>query len=384
MKAVAAYDVTYNFSDSRYLSIAIAPNQTTQAIYQAYRKMLHNLTLMKILGKIATLCVLFYCALWFVTAGIEWHYAAQQGKTHNLFSDTSIYINTPQKAAYGLDKIGDYPKQIYILGGSVAGSGFLQDQIMEKFPMYHIHNLAVAASNVTQMKQVAYLIEERTSLPSLKSAVFVICGHFASFVSNDKLYGSTITPIQRELIRNKMFKLDGEFVNPILDETLSPILIKCLMKPLYFVKTTKHRLVNKLKPLKNWAKRLALIKTSSDPTVAQVRPGVPHKLQDEGYSDEEFDQFRLLVEYLKGQSAKVLFVDTPVSPEYTDQSAVYSAYKTRINDLLDELAISHTDMSLNSPESDFTDGMHPTPPASVKWTKSLIEFLRPQLPDGKS
>lgn len=343
-----------------------------------------NLTLLKTLGKIATLCVLLYCALWTVTAGIERYYAAQQGKTHNLFSDASIYMSTPQKAAYGLDKIDDHPRQIYLLGGSVVGSGFMQDHIMETFPMYRAHNLAVAASNITQMKQAVYLIEERTSLSSLESIVFVIGGHFASFVSNKKLYGGTITPLQRELIRNRMFKLDDEFVKPVFGKAVHPTLIKSLIKPLYFARTVIYRVSHKLRSLQRLAIRLATKNLSSSSTTAQVRPTIPKKLEKEGYSDEEFDQFRGLAEHLRGQGATVLFVDTPISPYYTNQCSVYSAYKTRINSLLDELDIPHTDMSQISPESDFTDGMHPTPPASKKWTESLIEFLQPHLPNQKS
>jgi hypothetical protein len=330
---------------------------------------------MRVLFKIFCFFILLYVALWGITYAAECWYTAEQDRTHNLVQEveTSIYANTPQYAAYGLEKINNYPRQLFILGGSVAGWGFGAKNLMKAFPTYRIHNLGVATSNITQMAQVVRLIEERISISQLESTAFIINGHFVSFADNETLFGKKTTKLQDELLRHKLFVLDGEFVKPVLWDGVNPVLVKELMKPINFLYTIKYRL------WRSWGKlKIALSNFIRRPN-QQAAPWSPRciesRISASGYSDTEFRRFEELVDSLRAKGAKVLFVDDPIATFFVAKSKVYAEYRRRVYEILDRKHIPTFDMSGLSPDSDFTDEVHPTAEASIQWTQALKRYL---------
>src|ERR1700761_6826155 len=83
----------------------------------------------------------------------------------------SIYSIEPQYAVYGINKLDNYPDQVFILDGSTAARAFDPRGFMKAMPGYKVHNLAVDGSNITEMREMAELVESRVALKDLHSSV---------------------------------------------------------------------------------------------------------------------------------------------------------------------------------------------------------------------
>ena len=120
-------------------------------------------------------------------------------------------------AAYGLDRLDHTPRQMFILGASRLPSRWFSagSTHVENVDGYKVNNLCVQASNITEMEQVVDLIEERVDLSSLDRPIFVIGGHFISFLENKRKFGGNTTNIQNELIRFRLYRVDEDYVRPM-------------------------------------------------------------------------------------------------------------------------------------------------------------------------
>src|SRR5450755_3816377 len=101
---------------------------------------------------------LFYATLFAAAFIVE--ISAPSHESIYIFRDypDSIYASTASFAAYGLDKLDNSRRQIFIIGGSPPGLGFLPDPMMSMLKGYKVHNLCLAGANVSEMDEIVDLI----------------------------------------------------------------------------------------------------------------------------------------------------------------------------------------------------------------------------------
>lgn len=336
---------------------------------------------MKVVGKIVAYTIFIYTLLWCFSSAVDYTLQSKQGETHELYRDypASIYANTIHYAAYGLDKLDSHPRQMFILGASVSGEGFLVDRIMAEFPEYKIHNLSISGSNIGQISQVVSIAEEKVDLKGLDSAVFLVSPHFVSFLENDRKFHGPLTALQTELTRHLLYRIeDGRIIPRIADKQLLAY-AKTLLKPVYLIYKSKVLLAKFMDNIKIALIKLYWSKGSSakaDPTDEENRAFRLSQFRNSGYTDIEFDRFAELTGHLRNQGAKVIYIDLPTPTYYRHNFMPYESYRARIEELLERVDIPRISMTTAFDDHTFADDAHPTKEGAELWTTLLIKDLK--------
>ena len=348
---------------------------------------------MQLLGfRIAAWVALFYAAILVLAASCD-GITARRHDTVSFYRDypDSIYANTAHYAVYGRDQFDNYPRQVFIFGGSVSARGFDPELLMKGLPGYKVNNLSVQESNVPQMTEVIDLLSTRVDWRHLESAIFVFGGHFLSFLENDRRFGG-MTRIEVEELRHHLYR-DGAGV---IEPELSPPAMSAalfLMKPfalIYKLKyegdgvvlALKHDAVSELQR----ALRLGPKDTSTTaPDGATYRAFRIKQFRNEGLLSEQFDLFMKLVARLDAGGAKVVFVDMPVPSYFREGFSIYDDYRRKEAEISHDPRVHYLDLTAIAADGEFSDDAHPRPEFAPKWTTPLLRFIKDlsaQNPDG--
>ncbi|HEY8191765.1 MAG TPA: hypothetical protein VIG74_05015, partial [Alphaproteobacteria bacterium] len=332
---------------------------------------------MKKLGlKIAGWTALLYCGLLLITLAFETS-AAGQHTTISLYRDypRSIYANTAHYAVYGMDRLDDHPRQVFILGASVPGQAFDPELLMEELPGYKVHNLSVSGSNITQMEQVIDLLSTQVDWRTLDSAIFVFGGHFVSFLENERKFGG-MTKIETEELRHHLYRLEDGNAHPVLHGPLMNAAL-FMAKPFAFLYKLKFESTGAFNDAK-----IALVGMVRK-TVQEVPPSDAayyrafreKQFRSEPLLDEQFDRFHALAARLKAGGARVVFADMPVPGYFRDDFFAYTDYQKKVKRISRDKTVHYLDLTDFAPDSQFLDDSHPRPEFAARWSAALAEYL---------
>jgi len=297
---------------------------------------------------------------------------------------------------------------LIVLGASVAQEAFPPNALQAKDHTLLANNLAVGASNVTQMAQIYELVAKSTPPPILKKSTIVFAINYPLFVSDGRRWsnpylvppsvvksGVLISDIKREAMR----------AQPVLDPT-SPVF---QLMPPWLVYMAKQRLAILL-PL---AEKLPL--RIADPVLRwpgwkfdpRIQPGLvappvgpkqetastkeltPHEVMDwlTNYMglpsgvlpDEQFRRFSELILRANAAGLHVVVVNLPMPTWHARESPFYTPYleklQVTISPFLKDGTVHFIDLAHSLPDDKFRDGTHPKPEAVELWTKLLVDQL---------
>jgi hypothetical protein len=339
---------------------------------------------MRTLGfRIAAWVVLFYITILLTAASFD-SVTAGRHRTVSFYRDypDSIYANTAHYAVYGLDRFDNYPRQVFIFGGSVSARGFDTELLMKALPGYKVHNLSVQESNVPQMMQVIDLLSTRVDWRRLDSAIFVFGGHFLSFLENDRRFGG-MTRIEAEELRHHLYANDDGVIKPELSApAMSAALF--LIKPFALIYKMKYDADGIVFDLRHSAvsdlqRALGLgPKTSvtDPPDGTSYRAFRIKQFRNEGLLSEQFDLFMKLVARLDAGGAKVVFVDLPVPSYFREGFSIYDDYRTKEAEISGDPRVHYLDLTSLAADNEFSDDAHPRPEFAPHWTAPLLLFIK--------
>jgi hypothetical protein len=319
--------------------------------------------------------VLFYI-IFFMAAGIVEYVGTVKHGSIYLYRDYrhSIYATDANYAAYGLNGLGNSPKQIFILGASVPGVGFLPDRLMSRLDGYKVQNLCLGAANISEMAQVVRLIEEQVDLSSLDKSIFVFGGHFASFLENERKFGGNLTDIQKEFLRYRLYRVEGDYVRPIWGGPRVTAALKVFLKPFIFIYKIKVLATDE-------AGKFVRAKILSKIVVGPqfYRTSRERQFRYRGFTDDQFKLFSSLIDRLEAKGAKVVFVDMPTPSYFRNNFFIYEEYRNKAHHLWERNDIHVLDMSSFAPDDSFGDDAHPIEGARARWTDRLALFLKKEV-----
>jgi hypothetical protein len=328
---------------------------------------------MHVAAKTGGWVLLFYGALFVVSWMVAPLCATKHDNVYFLRDySRSIYATDVNYAAYASLGLDAYPRQIFILGASPPGTGFLPDRLMSELNGYKVNNLCLGASNITEVSQILRLIEQHVRLARLDQPVFVIGGHFASFLDNQRKFpGGAITDLQKEFIRFRVYRVNGEFVRPIwggqgvsagLNVFLRPFILLYKIKVLvtdeagYFV---RNRVLQKL-----------------DVGAQFYRDSRERQFHYRGFSDDQFEALNKLMDAVEGVGGKVVFVHMAIPSYFRNDFDIYREYRRKTEYLSRRNDIQVLDLSGLVPDGSFKDDAHPVPAAALLWTDALAHFMK--------
>lgn len=325
---------------------------------------------MSVILKTALWMFLFYLVTFAAVFVIE--YSAQRYDSLYILRDypRSIYATDNVFAVYGLDRIDRNRKQVFILGASVPGFAFLPDRLMSNIPGYQVNNLCLQAANVTEMEQMLDLIERQLQISSLDRPIFVIGGHFVSFLDNNREFRGKITRIQQEFIRFGLYRVDGEFVRPRFGDARTTAVLTFFLKPFMLIYKIKLLV---LEGFKNFMKAYFLKPPRPNPTIYRRYREMAFKRK--GFTNEQFAELDRLIQRLEGQNAEVIFVHLPVPSYYRNHFYIYDDYRRRTEYLSHRKDISVLDMSDRAADDNFVDDAHPVDSVRDVWSDWLARFI---------
>ena len=323
--------------------------------------------------------LVFYCALFLAASFVE---TVSSTKHENVYFmrdyQHSIYATDINYAAYGPLTLDNYPKQIFILGASVPGLGFLPDRLMSEIEGYKVSNLCLGASNITELIQVVKVIEEHVNLARLDQPIFVIGGHFTLFLDNSRKFpGREITDLQNEFRRFRVYRVNGEFVRLIWGGQGGGAALKVFLKPFIFIYRIKVWVTDNVG---RFVRNKVLQKLDVNPQF--YRASRERQFHNKGFTEDQFEALDKLIDTLKQRGGKVVFVYMPTPSYFRNTFDIYDEYMRRTRYLSQRKDIQVFDMSGLAPDDSFLDDAHPDPAAAVLWTDALAHFMKKKVLSG--
>lgn len=333
--------------------------------------------------RIAAWLALFYAVILVLTAGIN-SVTAGRHETVSFYRDypDSIYANTAHYAVYGMDRLDNYPRQVFILGASQPAQAFDPERLMKGLPGYKVHNLSVSGSNITQINEVIDLLSTRVDWSHLDSAVFVFGVQFVSFLDNDRRWGG-MTMVEVEELRHHLYRFEGGAIKPELSPPAMAAAL-FLIKPfalIYKIEYKVDEVVSELKHGTVSGLKMALglvpkITQTDPPDGATYRAFRTGQFHNRGLTNDQFDLFMKLVARLDAGGAKVVFVDMPVPSYYREGFPIYDDYRRKEADIIHDPRVHYLDLTAIAADEEFKDDAHPRAEFAAKWSKPLILFLK--------
>jgi hypothetical protein len=332
-----------------------------------------GLTMKRLLTSIAMWLALFYLLIFIPPTISQAKLYASQAQGVDIYGEykASIYANTPQFAVYGVNRLDTYANQIFILGGSEAGQAFIPAKVAKEVPGYKVHNLCVAASNVTEMQEMVDIIESHIDLHNIKRPVFVLTSHFVYFLDNRRAFNGDLTHFDEERLRHHLYYLSSGHVLPALPEPLmGPALF--LVRPFIWLYTLKFNINDRLGGMRN----LEHNEGTSQHDWSFYKQFRLRQFENRGYTDDQFDAFANLIKRLKALNATIVVVDLPVQSFYREKFPIYAEYRKRLREVVDDPAVHYLDLSAWESDSKFRDDTHVRAEFWDRWSARLAAFLK--------
>lgn len=296
---------------------------------------------------------------------------------------------------------------LLLLGASVVQEAFPPSVMQPLIPDLFVNNLAIGASNVTEMDQVLDLVLKSTSRRTQRSSTLVLAVSYPVFVPDKRRWthpdfvsrdlvdrGVVITDIEREALRCPLVLNPENFFFKLAPRQLLNQARQCLA---VWLPLLDRLPVNPAEPLLKWpywrANPLASRHGQSSP--GAVAAGAPVKTltprdQMHWLTDyigqpgrvlpaEQFVRLIHLIQKARRSGFQVVVISLPMPTWHRAESPFYSQYQKRLQDVLatfpDEEGVLFLDLSDAIPDDKYRDSVHPTPEDVGLWAKTISEAL---------
>jgi hypothetical protein len=312
---------------------------------------------------------------------------------------------------------------ILVVGASSAQEAYLPSLLEARLPGYDVHNLALAAANMTEVNQELRQVGAAAPAAWLRRSVLLICLNYANFSPDERRWRDTKLVPPSEATAAKV-RTDLERSAPRCPlscgpiATLAPAWFRRLSAEHYLLyqALTAHLpvdLVQGIPPAaKLWSLDPRLIFTRRQLTGAE-RATLPRMFQGAGpapaladagsvdaydqiYSLNDLmgppagrlhaEQFSALLQTIgtaRSLGLEVVVVDMPLTSWHRRTSPYFADYEAKLqatlNPLLQQRAVDLISLPDAIPDDQFKDLSHPQASRVADWTDVLVARLRPML-----
>ena len=274
--------------------------------------------------------------------------------------------------------------KMFIIGSSSTECAFNPQELSVLFPQYDVHNISIRESNVTQIIQEVQIVAAIIPQKVLEKSVFVVGLTYSSFFEN-KLYKINKIPnLEKHLKVNlsTFFKLSNHSVEPRLPVSILLFYERAIW-PFHYMNYLSRILPEAIKNGKLIPQPYP--KQPDKSYSFDVPPGMLNNICNdwigggpEGiFKDEQFAEFRRLLELVQALKTQTLFVNMPLHPSH-DSVRLNQQYQKIWKSFSspDSHSIQFVDLQGKMPIFAFRDTSHANPNATPMWSHLLWENWR--------
>ena len=330
-----------------------------------------------------------------------------------------IYGTETRYVVYGRNLINKQKANLLMLGASNVREGFRPLEMPFTSEHFEIQNMAVGASNFSQIEQVSDLLREVPFRDGYGKSVVLIGLWYGIFVSDQARWGTSImtTDIERELLRYNLYIKKGTKVlgtRSILPPIIIPQVLSLMQTSFKLTDRLLHlrrfflnRVYGTEAPAResqsDWIADVLIdfnIEFFRNPIGPRLEVGIDELLPvkekkrlkalafwnsyfGSGMDSSQFDRLSNYLKDLDDQGITAVLVDMPLPEWHKSRSPIYSEYQKRKQDIygIGQPAknIHYINLQDISDESGFYDSAHPYPKTAVIWSRKLDVALKDTL-----
>jgi hypothetical protein len=289
---------------------------------------------------------------------------------------------------------GKQPK-VLLIGSSNVREGFRPEFLERSLPGYDIHNLAVGASNISQVQEVFALAEKSISSGWKPGDVVVLGIFYGNFVDDQSRWKGEYSDIAKEKIRYGLYENKGGTLVPRFGELMTDRLV-FFLRPVFFI---SHVTAWAQAPFMNLRLLLRKKVTAGDPNRKLDALGSGQDvvvddlykkkalefweehmdLKGGSLKEEQFIMFRGLARRILSHGVRLVVVDMPLPQWHRNWIVAYAQYREIMPRYLKDLKgdrFYYLDLSQSTPDDGFYDSAHPFEDTAKRWTGLLSGVIK--------
>jgi hypothetical protein len=281
--------------------------------------------------------------------------------------------------------------KVIFLGASNVREGFRPAEIQPLLPGYDVHNLALSASNFTQVQQVVNLAYEAFPKMERHNNIFVLGIWYGNFVDNKTRWKTGRTDIEIEKLRYNFFRENLGDQIPAVSVGGGYEAFLFAVRP--FILIDRLWNINFL----NWKASVKKLVYGESPSISP-NEGLQHMSNTDkirafdfwsnymgdgkqpAYMSEQFVELSKLVRTITSRGDRIVLVDMPIPKWHSDGSVYHHDYMLRkvecLRKIMKEPGAAYIDMSGLNDEADFYDYAHPRASTTGKWGTCLVTAMK--------
>lgn len=304
---------------------------------------------------------------------------------------SSIWQTETKYLFWGMEGVRSPRQKVIVVGASNARMGLGRQYLQPLLPDHDVHNMALSASEIRQVKEVVEMALATLSPEEARQTVFVFGLSLANFHRRSYSYNpGSITDFGVEAVRYHVYRGRGDKVVPVVPGGLAP-LWKTVVRP-YAGFSAWVDLGKKRRQAEKAAAEAAnqppappAQPAAAPPTAADMRHiGIADYRARLGTGDGTFPGERLpvlveIAELIRSHGAKLMLVQLPhvrsnrlAMTEYQDFLEKLAPYSKRLAGMDGVTVVDFLDQD---EDEDFMDANHPYPPTSMRWCQTIAPLL---------
>ena len=308
----------------------------------------------------------------------------------------SLFLTEPKYVFLARGQLNTPVDKAILLGASNTLAGFRQAEVQALVPNQEVHNLAVGGSNITQIDQIADLVNEVQSTEARRHNTFVIGLWYGVFASDkarwhtpDRHAGDTDIDIER--YRYGFYRRTEDGSAPVLPPgqldtgviLIHPYLV--LDRLARDVTSMARGWLTGRKPGMTNAQRNAIVLTEEQ-HLGYLAFWRGYMGDVDVLDDAPFQTLDKMVAKVLADGGRLVLVDMPLPRWHTEGSPLWRDYHRHIDPMLaryeNEPGVTVLKMGAANANEDFHDEVHPKPRVSGQWAERLAAVLNKRTPQA--
>jgi hypothetical protein len=315
--------------------------------------------------------------------------APQRGGLDSRLASSTIFATDPKYVFLNRAALNPDEPRIVILGASNSSVGLKQREVQSLLPNMEVDNLSVNGSNLTQVAQVADLVQELQGPKARQQTTFVIGIWYGMFTQDrfrwdtpDRHKGDTDIDIERYRYGFYRRTASGpKHLLPAGELALGVALIQPYLALDQVSRLASKELRDRLfgrAPARTDADRNATVVTEADKEAALTY--WRQQMHSDGpIAAEQFEVLRNLISQILERGSKVVIVNLPLPHWHAQRSPYYPDYLQQKKALLSEFegkeGFAYLEMPDLDADADFSDEVHPKPRVTQEWAARVAAVV---------
>ncbi len=312
-------------------------------------------------------------------------------------AEKTVFTTEPRFAVYGRERLAGSKRSIVLVGASNVREGFRPSELAEHFSNFDIHNIAVGASDMRQLRELVQLVLSAVPNERREDLTIVLGIWYGSFVDENRRWKGGPTDVGAEMLRYGLYRENGSELPiarfnaaqfPYAVAATRPFMLASRMYLLGISKrldAIKNYLMNTLS-----VSSVSIIDINFDNHIVNQEEqeratifwkeymGLPVE-----WSEEGFDTLYAIASEVSSAGANLVLVDMPIPNWHRSRVPYDRIYQERLVPRLAKMSLltgfSYGSMRENISDTDYYDSAHPRPKITHQWASRVAQIIEPVL-----